>query len=123
MMPRKKAKSKNDSAMIMVHPNAAAIDVGATLLMAAVRADRTSEPVRSFGTFTTDLHRLADWLGCDRIRARRSTQEDTTERTIRCLAERRRTTGNPPSRSASQMPPRTTVKRGGREKAGLVFGN
>ena len=62
MMPRKKAKSKSDRAMTMVHPNAAAIDVGATLLMAAVRADRTPEPVRSCGTFTTDLHRLADWF-------------------------------------------------------------
>jgi transposase len=48
--------------MSMVHPNAAAIDVGATLLMAAVRADRAPEPVRSFGTFTTDLHRLVDWF-------------------------------------------------------------
>jgi hypothetical protein len=43
--------------MPMVHRNAAAIDVGATMHMAAVRADRTPEPVRSFGTFTTDLHR------------------------------------------------------------------
>src|SRR5512144_278277 len=49
-------------ALPIVHPNAAAIDVGSTLLMAAVRADRTSEPVRSFGTFTTDLHRLAAWF-------------------------------------------------------------
>jgi hypothetical protein len=46
----------------MIHPNAAAIDVGATLHMAAVRADRATEPVRSFGTFTTDLHRLVDWF-------------------------------------------------------------
>ena len=46
----------------MVHPNAAAIDVGATMHMAAVNADRTPEPVRSFGTFTTDLHRLVDWF-------------------------------------------------------------
>ena len=61
-MPRKKGKTKSDRAMSMVHPNAAAIDVGATLLMAAVRADRTPEPVRSFGTFTTDLHRLVDWF-------------------------------------------------------------
>jgi len=61
-MPRKKAKSKSDRTLQMVHPNAAAIDVGATLLMAAVRADRTANPVRSFGTFTTDLHRLVDWF-------------------------------------------------------------
>lgn len=61
-MPRKKGKPKSDRAMSMVHPNAAAIDVGATLLMAAVTADRTPEPVRSFGTFTTDLHRLVEWF-------------------------------------------------------------
>src|SRR5471030_2026713 len=48
--------------MPMVHPNAAAIDVGATMHMAAVRADRAPEPVRSFGTFTADLHRLVDWF-------------------------------------------------------------
>jgi transposase len=46
----------------MVHPNAAAIDVGATMHMAAVRPDRAPEPVRSFGTFTADLHRLVDWF-------------------------------------------------------------
>ncbi len=43
-----------------MHPNAVAIDVGAIMHMAAVRADRAPEPVRSFGTFTTDLHRLVD---------------------------------------------------------------
>jgi transposase len=30
--------------------------------VAAVAADRIAEPVRSFGTFTTDLHRLVDWF-------------------------------------------------------------
>jgi hypothetical protein len=49
-------------ALATVHPNAATIDVGATMHMAAVRADRTPEPVRNFGTFTTDLHRLVDWF-------------------------------------------------------------
>jgi transposase len=48
--------------MPMVHPNAAAIDVGATMHVAAVGADRAPEPVRSFGTFTADLHRLVDWF-------------------------------------------------------------
>lgn len=61
-MNRKKSKSKVDRTMPMVHPNAAAIDVGATMHMAAVRADRALEPVRSFGTFTADLHRLVDWF-------------------------------------------------------------
>src|ERR1700723_4734254 len=61
-MQRNRWKPKTQRTMPMVHPNAAAIDVGATMHMAAVRADRTSEPVRSFGTFTTDLHRLVDWF-------------------------------------------------------------
>src|SRR6202043_126119 len=61
-MKRKRTKSKVDRTMPMVHPNAAAIDVGATIHMAAVSADRTPEPVRSFGTFTTDLHRLVNWF-------------------------------------------------------------
>jgi hypothetical protein len=42
------------------HQNAAAIDIGATMHVAAVGLDRTSDPVRSFGTSTADLHRLAD---------------------------------------------------------------
>ena len=45
-----------------VHPDAAAIDIGATLHVAAVGPGRDSEPVRTFGTFTNDLHRLADWF-------------------------------------------------------------
>ena len=61
-MNRKRSRAKVDRKMPMVHPNAAAIDVGATMHMAAVAADRTPEPVRSFGTFTTDLHRLVDWF-------------------------------------------------------------
>jgi len=61
-MNTKRSKSRNDGKMPMVHPNAAAIDVGATMHMAAVRTDRAPEPVRSFGTFTADLHRLVDWF-------------------------------------------------------------
>jgi transposase len=61
-MNPKRSKSRNGGKMPMMHPNAAAIDVGATMHMAAVRADRAPEPVRSFGTFTADLHRLVDWF-------------------------------------------------------------
>ena len=61
-MNPKRSKSRGGSKMPMVHPNAAAIDVGATMHMAAVRADRAPEPIRSFGTFTADLHRLVDWF-------------------------------------------------------------
>ena len=46
----------------MVHADAAAIDIGATMHVAAVGADHSAEPVRSFGTFTADLCRLADWF-------------------------------------------------------------
>jgi transposase len=45
-----------------VHPAAAAIDIGAALHVAAVGPDRDKEPVRTFQTFTDDLHRLADWF-------------------------------------------------------------
>lgn len=42
--------------------NAAAIDVGSTSHFVAVPPDRDPTDVREFATFTTDLHRLADWL-------------------------------------------------------------
>ena len=46
-----------------IHPGAAAIDIGATMHVAAVELDQDPEqPVRSFGTFTGDLQRLADWF-------------------------------------------------------------
>lgn len=44
------------------HPDAAAIDIGATMHVAAVGPGRDPEPVRSFGTFTGELQRLADWF-------------------------------------------------------------
>src|ERR1700739_3222340 len=40
-MGRHKSKNKGRDTMSVVHPNAAAIDVGATMHMAAVNADRT----------------------------------------------------------------------------------
>jgi transposase len=48
--------------MSPVHAGAAAIDVGATMHVAAVGPGRDPELVCSFGTFTSDLHRLADWF-------------------------------------------------------------
>src|SRR5262249_28452618 len=61
-MGRNKSRNKDRGTISVVHPNAAAIDVGATMHTPAVNADRAPEPVRSFGTFTTDLHRLIDWF-------------------------------------------------------------
>ena len=45
-----------------INLNAAGIDVGATSLFVAVPTDRSATPVREFGTFTRDLHHLANWL-------------------------------------------------------------
>ena len=45
-----------------INPNAAGIDCGSAEHYVAVPADRDSQPVQRFKTFTTDLHRLAEWL-------------------------------------------------------------
>ena len=46
----------------MVNPAAAEIDIGSTMHMAAVSPAACETPVRAFGTFTQDLHDLADWF-------------------------------------------------------------
>ncbi len=45
-----------------MNPRAAAIDIGATMHMAAVNPDVDDMPIRAFGTFTHDLHGLAHWF-------------------------------------------------------------
>jgi transposase len=50
-----------------MRPNAAGIDIGATEIVVAVPADRDQDSVRSFPTFTEDLHALADWLQTCRV--------------------------------------------------------
>ena len=45
-----------------LNPDAAGLDIGAEEIWACVPADREAQPVRRFGTFTPDLHALADWL-------------------------------------------------------------
>lgn len=50
-----------------MRPNAGGIDIGATEIFVAVPADRDSDSVRSFPSFTEDLHRLADWLQSCRV--------------------------------------------------------
>src|SRR5512144_1725581 len=46
----------------VVHPRAAGIDIGAQFHVVAVAADLDPQPVRTFRSFTHDLHRLAEWL-------------------------------------------------------------
>jgi transposase len=42
--------------------NAAGLDISASEIYVAVPADRAAQPVRAFGTYTTDLYALANWL-------------------------------------------------------------
>jgi len=45
-----------------LNPHAAGIDVGATEIFASVPLDCDPQPIRSFCSFTRDLHALAQWL-------------------------------------------------------------
>jgi transposase len=51
----------------IVHPNAAGMDIGASEIYGCVPPDRYEENVKVFGTFTPDLHRLADWLAANQV--------------------------------------------------------
>jgi transposase len=46
----------------VVHPNAAGIDIASQMHYVAVPPDRDETPVRKFGSFTADLHEIAQWL-------------------------------------------------------------
>lgn len=62
-MAKPKSKPRCSSERLStVNPNAAGIDVGAEFHVVAVPPDRDAEPVRTFRSFTGDLHRLAEWL-------------------------------------------------------------
>jgi transposase len=66
-MPRKKTspactKATRHLLERLQHPDAAGIDIAAEELVAAIPPDRDEEPVRTFSTFTADLHALRDWL-------------------------------------------------------------
>jgi len=61
-MARRLRRTARPVSMPILHPNAAGIDIGATEIYVCVPLDRDSEPIRRFGTFTEDLHALADWL-------------------------------------------------------------
>jgi len=48
--------------LTLLNPHAAGIDVGGAEHFVAVPPDRDPQPVRSFGSFTADLHQMAHWL-------------------------------------------------------------
>src|SRR3954451_839160 len=59
---KKKVKGEWDDGLSALNRNAAGIDVGNADHYVAVPTGRDSEPVRTFGSFTSDLHRMAQWL-------------------------------------------------------------
>ena len=60
--PHEKKSTARPSLLERMSPNAAGVDCGSEAHDVAVPPDRDAAPVRSFMTFTTELHRLADWL-------------------------------------------------------------
>jgi len=62
MSRKQKMRGRASGALSTIHPHAAGLDVGATFHVAAVASDHDEQPVRTFRSFSGDLHRLADWL-------------------------------------------------------------
>ena len=62
MARKRKNGTKSPPEPLVIHPDAAGIDIGATEIFVAVSTDRDENPVPSFPTFTQDLNALADWL-------------------------------------------------------------
>lgn len=66
--PRRPPKPRTSPhALERLHPHAAGIDCGSAEHFVAVPPDRDPTPIRSFATFTGDLHRLAEWLVACRV--------------------------------------------------------
>ncbi|WP_375319088.1 IS110 family transposase [Candidatus Tisiphia endosymbiont of Oplodontha viridula] len=52
----------NTNTLQIINPDAAGIDIGSKSHYVCVPQDRDKEYVRRFGSFTDDLHKIADWL-------------------------------------------------------------
>ena len=61
-MPRKRKSKQLATALPVLNPDAAGVDIGATEIYVAVSPERDARPIRSFETFTEELMALADWL-------------------------------------------------------------
>ena len=48
--------------VLTIHPYAAGIAIGSRFHVVAVPPELAPEPVRTYQSFTDDLHRMADWL-------------------------------------------------------------
>ncbi|MCC7171245.1 MAG: IS110 family transposase [Planctomycetes bacterium] len=62
MAVTKKKQGKRAGQLLTLNEHAAGLDVGSTFHVVAVRCDQDDEPVRTFRSFSDDLHRMADWL-------------------------------------------------------------
>jgi transposase len=67
MAKKKTTSSKSNSKarkniLERINPNAAGVDIGANFHLVAIPEDRAEENIKKFGPFSSDLHRLADWL-------------------------------------------------------------
>jgi len=62
MANKKKNEQKLSAHIPILQPDSAGIDIGSTEIFIAVPNERSSKPVRKFGTFTDDLHDAAKWL-------------------------------------------------------------
>jgi len=58
----KKTRGKASGQLSTLNEHAAGLDVGSTFHVVAVRSDQDDEPVRTFRSFSGDLHKMADWL-------------------------------------------------------------
>ena len=61
-MSQPKVRGATPPTLPLLHPRAAGLDVGATFHVVAVPPACAAEPVRTFRSFTADLHALATWL-------------------------------------------------------------
>jgi hypothetical protein len=63
MARRRPAKgTPQQRTLLTIHPYAAGIDIGSRFHVVAVPPDLDPEPVRTYQSFTEDLHRMADWF-------------------------------------------------------------
>ena len=58
----KKTRARSTGRLSTINEYAAGLDVGSTFHVVAVRGDQDDEPVRTFRSFSGDLHQMADWL-------------------------------------------------------------
>jgi len=56
------SKKRKALGLPIVNDRAAGIDIGSRIQVVAVPPDLSDDPVQTFGSFTQDIERMADWL-------------------------------------------------------------